>query len=114
MRAEEGITNDELDLHLQQFLLQYRVTPHETTELTLAELFVSRKLTTMLDRMRPDLRLEVENRVETQQTQRGDNGRDPDFNVGGHVYARFLYGQRRWRKGTIVAVSGTLLYDVEV
>lgn len=68
MKADEqNVSNKELDRRLQQFRLKYRVTPHATTVRTPSELFLSRKLTTVMDRMRPDLRVEVENRVEAKQ-----------------------------------------------
>lgn len=107
-------SNEELDRRLQQFLLRYRVTPHATTGRTPADLFLSRKLVTVLDRLRPDLRVEVGNRMESQQRQRREKGREPEFTVGDRVYARFWYGQRRWRKGCIVAVARPLSYDVQV
>ena len=115
MKADDhNANNAELDRRLQQFLLRYRVTPHATTGRTPSELFLSRKLVTVLDRLRPDLRVDVENRMESQQRQRREKGREPDFAVGDRVYARFWYGQRRWRKGCIVAVAGPLSYDVQV
>ena len=115
MKADDNsVSNAELDRSLQQFLLRYRVTPHATTGRTPSELFLGRKLVTVLDRLRPDLRVKVENQMESQQRQRREKGREPDFAVGDRVYARFWYGQRRWRKGCIVAVAGPLSYDVQV
>lgn len=115
MKADhQNVSTDELDRRLQQFLLRYRVTPHATTGRTNSELFLSRKLTSMLDRMRPNLRTEVESRVETQQLQRQEKGRVPEFKVGDRVYARFWYGPRRWRKGFIVTLAGSLSYEVEI
>ena len=115
MKADENkVSNDELDRRLQQFLLKYRVTPQATTGRAPSELFLNRKLTTVLDRLRPNLRVEVENRVETQQRQHREKSCEPNFNVGERVYAMFWYGPRRWRKGVIVAVAGPLSYDVEV
>ena len=55
-------TDAELDQRLQQFLLKYRVTPHATTARSPAEMFVGCRPTTVLDRLRPDLRNEVEQR----------------------------------------------------
>jgi hypothetical protein len=115
MKADDtSVSNAELDRRLQQFLLRYRVTPHATTGRTPSELFLSRKLVTLLDRLRPDLRVKVENQMESQQRLRREKGREPDFTIGDRVYARFWYGQRRWRKGCIVAVAGPLSYDVQV
>ena len=111
---DQNVSSDALDLRLQKFLLKYRVTPHATTGRSPCELFLNRKPTTLLDRLRPDLRVDVENRVQTQQRQRREKGREPDFVVGDRVYARFWYGQRLWRKGTVVAVAGPLSYDIQV
>ena len=115
MKADDRhVTDEELDRRLQQFLLKYRVTPHATTGRTPAELFLNRKPTTVLDRLRPHLRNEVERRVQGQRRERLEKGQQPKFNVGDRVYARFWYGSRRWRKGRIVALAGPLSYDVQV
>lgn len=113
MRADDrNVSSDELDRCLQQFLLPYRVIPHATTGRAPAELFLNRKLTTMLDRMRINLKNQLEKRVETQQRQRQEKGREPDF--GDRVYARFWYGSRLLRKAIIETLAGPLSYDIQV
>ena len=114
MKANDRHVTDELDRRLQQFLLKYRVTPHATTGRPPAELFLYRKPTTVLDRLRPNLQNEVERRVQTRQREQLEKGQQPTFNVGDRVYARFWYGLRRWRKGRIVALAGPLSYDLQV
>ena len=107
-------TEAELDRCLQQFLLKYRVTPHGTTGRTPAELFLGRRPTTLLDRLRPDLKRDVERREQVQHRRRLETGKPPDFKIGDRVHCRFWYGMRRWRKGVIVAIAGPLSYDVQV
>ena len=115
MKADDRhVTDDELDRRLQQFLLKYRVTHHGTTGRILAELFPNRKLTTELDRFRPNLQNEVERQVQTQRRKRFEKGRKPNFNFGDQVYARVWYKSRRWRKGRIVCLAGPFSYDVQV
>ena len=104
----------ELDRCLQQFLLKYRVTPHGTTGRTPAEMFLGRRPTTLLDRLRPDLKRDVDRREQVQHRRRLETGKRPEFQIGDKVYCRFWYGMRRWRKGVIVAVAGPLSYDVQV
>ena len=115
MKADDRhVTEDELHRHLHQFLLEYRVTTHATTGRTPAELFFNRKLTTLLDRLRPNLHNEVKRRVQSQRSERLDKGQEPNYGVVNRVYARFWYGSRRWHKGGIVALAGPFSYDVQV
>ena len=59
MKADNRqVTNDELNRRLHQFLLKYCVNPFASTGGNLAELFLNRKLTTVLDRLRPNLHTE--------------------------------------------------------
>ena len=77
-------------------------------------MFLGRRPTTLLDRLRPNLRSEVDQREQIQRRQRLERGREPDFTIGNKVYARFWYGARRWRSGVIVSVAGPLSYDVQI
>ena len=107
-------TEGQLDQHLQQFLLKYRVTPHLTTAKLPSEMFLGRRPTTLRNRFRPNLRSEVDQREQIQRRQRLDKGRKPDLTIGNIVYARFWYGVRRWRLGVLVSVAGPLSYDVQI
>ena len=48
---------------LARFLLQYRMTPHTTTDISPAELLFGRRLRTRLDAIRPNLECQVESKV---------------------------------------------------
>ena len=73
MNADDRlVTDDEYDRRLQQFKLKYLVTPpyssfikYATTGWTFSELYLARKATTVLDRLRPELHCDVERRMQT-------------------------------------------------
>ena len=94
--------------------MKYRVVPHGTTGRTPAEMFMGRRPTTLLYRIRPDLREEVDHRLQVRHKKRLETGLPPNFQIGDKVYVRFWYGMRRWRKGVVVAIAGPLSYDVRV
>ena len=52
--------------------------------------------------------------MQTHCRKRLEKGKEPYFNVGDRVYARFWYGSSRWRKGRILALAGPLSYDLQV
>ena len=58
-----------LEERVARFLLTYRTTPHSTTGVAPCELLMGRKLRTLLDRVRPDLRGKVEQQQALQKQQ---------------------------------------------
>lgn len=64
-----------LELRLQQFLLSYRTTQHATTRRTPAQIMMGFQPTTLLDRLRPSLSVDVEDTAVTQGRKRIDVGR---------------------------------------
>ena len=112
--GDQLVTEEELDLRLQRFLLTYRVTPHGVTGSAPTVALMTRRPVTMLDRLRPDLQRDSARREEVSKQRRLNTGRDPDYAVNDRVFARFYYNGRRWRPGVIVNVAGPLSYDVQV
>lgn len=83
--------------HLQSFLFDYRSTPTTTTGVSPAELFLGRKLRTMLSRIQPPDG--EDSRVDKQQ-------KPPrvlkTFQPGDKVYARDYRSQREpWKPGEV-------------
>ena len=60
---------ENLKLKLCQFLMQYRITPHVTTGLAPAELFLKRNIKTRLDLLKPDKASEMNKRFQAQQVE---------------------------------------------
>ena len=112
--GDQSVTEEELDLRLQRFLLTYRVTPHGVTGRAPAEALMTRRPVMVLDRLRPDLRRDSARREEVSNQRRVNTVRDPDYDVNDRVFVRFYYNKRRWRPGVIVNVAGPLSYDVQV
>lgn len=78
----------------------------------LASCFLNESLR-LFNRMRPNLFIKKENRVQTQHRQRREIGREPDFVVGDRVHARFRCGPHYCRDSAFVAVARPLPFDVQ-
>ena len=102
-----------------RFLFQYRATPHTTTRLSPAELFLGRPLRTHLDRIRPDTAFDIQTRQRTQKSYRDRGSRPREVRVGDAVWVTAvtrLQGSegRSWLPGVVLEVMGvkvTVLLD---
>ena len=77
--GDQPVTEEKLDLRLQQFMLTYRVTPHGVTGCAPAEALMTQRFVTMLDRLSPELRKDFALREEVSNQRRLNSGRDPDY-----------------------------------
>ena len=76
--------NDKGTLHqkLTRFLLKYRSTPHSTTGVSPAELFLKRRLRTRLNLLRPSLEKRVATRRAKQKSYHDAHSKEREFMVG--------------------------------
>ena len=102
---------------LENFLFQYRATPHAVTDVSPAELFLGRPLKTKLDLLKHNLSGSVcasQARQKFYHDTRG-NPKDRVFSIGQKVLARdYRHGNARWIKGCIKEVLGPLMYLVSL
>ena len=101
---------------LQNFLLQYRTTPHATTNRTPAELFMKRPLRTRFNLLKPDVRQHVYVKQEKQKSDHDvHSGKTHSFVVGEIVRVKNTYdGIERYVKGIITKVCGPYRYVVKI
>ena len=95
-------------------MLSYITTPHSTTNETLSELFLKRKLRTRLDLLKPD----VHKSVSVEQTKQKNNYdrrcRSREYFVGQNIQAHNFRAGPRWVAGMIVERLGPLTNLVQV
>ena len=96
------------------FLLSYRTTPHSTTGVSPAQLFLGRSVRTRLDLLRPSVSDQVSCSQAKQKKYHDVHVRSRDFFVGQRVYARNYRGGSKWVPGTLVARRGPLSFVVQV
>lgn len=103
-----------LNQKLARFLMQYRNTPHTTTGVSPAELFMKRQLRTHLDLMKPSYEDKVIKQQLQQKQGHDKKARQRDFEVGTEVLTRNFRSGPKWSQGTIIKKNGPVTYDVSV
>ena len=102
-----------LNIKLATFLLAYRNTPYSTTGEAASQPFLGRRLRTLLDLLKPDLRLKISNRQIDQTVTKG-GAATREFSIGQTVIARNYTGSTKWVPGIIRTKLGPLSNEVEV
>ncbi|GFW11171.1 uncharacterized protein K02A2.6 [Trichonephila clavipes] len=112
LKSSRGNSGD-LNVKLQRFLLQYRITPHSLTGETPSALFLMRYLRTRLDLFKPNLRDKV---VQKQSSRLDTESILREYQEGEKVAVRNYSGPiyNKWKIGTIINRDGTLSYSIEV
>nr|XP_050042740.1 uncharacterized protein K02A2.6-like [Dermacentor andersoni] len=99
-----------IDTRLARFLMTQHILPHATTGKSPAELLMGRKLSTVLERLHPDLQSSVQQKQEQVMQRRNQAVRL--FDVGDRVLVRnYLYGPK-WLPGIVDSVTGPVSYLV--
>ena len=101
---------------LAKFLIPCRNTPHSTTGVSPAQLFLGRPLRTRLDLVKPNLNSKMVNQQHQQSIKAAnEKGRQQcQLEVGDSVMSRDYRGDLKWRSGLIVSKTGPLMYEVQV
>ena len=107
--AKDGYS---LNHRIANFLLSYRTTPHTTTGVTPASLFVGRELRTKLDLLKPDINRRV---CEKQARQKEDHDKRViyrSFTAGEKVMVKNFRSGDNWLPATVTQQNGPLSYTV--
>ncbi|XP_065204117.1 uncharacterized protein K02A2.6-like [Planococcus citri] len=97
---------------LQELLFVYRTTEHNTTGRTPAEMFLGRKLNTVLDLLRPCVRKDINQRQFRTKDNRDQSFKDREFEVNDTVYVRRPI-DANWTPATIAKRSTPLSYTLD-
>ncbi|CAF3948225.1 unnamed protein product [Rotaria sp. Silwood2] len=103
--------------NLQKFLFHYRSTPHSTTNVTPAELFLKRQLRTVLDLIRPNASEAYEKNRRRYQINFDRKTKKRFFKQGENVLVRDFRGSQngtKWTSGTLIYQSGSRIWNVKV
>ncbi|XP_049519492.1 uncharacterized protein K02A2.6-like [Dermacentor silvarum] len=101
---------DTLQLRLHKFLLNYRNSPHSTTNESPANLLLGRRLRNQLDVVKPAVGGRVAYNQFKQSVARPR--RDRHIAVGDQVMARNYRGRPNWVPGVVVEQSGPVSFNV--
>ena len=99
---------------LAQFLFVFRTTPHATTGIAPAELFMKRQLRTCLDLLRLSVRDYVKANQSKLQRYCDQKPQTRLLEVGQLVLVRNFREGLKWLQGRVVSKDGPVSYQVEV
>ena len=100
---------------LANLLLHYRTTPHTTTGVPPAELFLKRQLRTRLSLVKPDPEAAMRKKQQQQQQQHDQGTKTLRvFQPGDRVAVRQFRGPDKWALGTVVQRLGPVAYMVQL
>ena len=101
-------TQGDLSMKFARFLLNYRVTPCDSTGSSPAELMFKRTLRTRLDLIRPNLQGRVTNKQATMKARYDAKARVRAFQPGEKVFTK-LHFERHWTPATVIDSDGSLV-----
>ena len=99
---------------LSSFLLSYRTTPHLTTNVTPAELFMSRVLWTRLDLIHSSVESSVNTAQRMQKANHDKKAKETQYLIGQNVMAKNFRNGPKWLPGVIVEQLGILTFLVQL
>ncbi|XP_054707489.1 uncharacterized protein K02A2.6-like [Uloborus diversus] len=101
----------DINVKLQRYLMQYRITPHSLTGETPSFLFLKRCIRTRLDILKPNVREHV---MQKQSSHCLTEEITREFVEGEKVAVRNYAGPPKWKIGTVINRDGSLNYSVQV
>ena len=103
-----------VDHQLANLLLSYQSTPHSTTGVPPAELFLKRQLRTRLTLLKPDQEAAVRRKQAQQKQQHDQNSKQVRTFQPDHVAVLQFRGSKKWVPGIVVQALGPVAYMVNV
>ena len=108
-QALKRIQGSSIQEKLSKFLFQYRITPHTTTGIAPAELFMGRRLRSRLDLLFPTVSQKVESKQLKQKEEHDSTKPVRTFSIGDIVYVEdYTASPQKWIPRKIVEVTGPL------
>ncbi len=100
---------------MQQFLLEYRLTPHATTRAAPCEMLLGRKLRSRLDLVLPDAHANVSQAQHRQCASYDKKSRSRSFTAGQEVWVKtFSRNAPKWSLGVISKPVGPVSFLINV
>ena len=109
-------STDPLQLTVDRFLFNYRMTPHSTTGVSPSELMFNRKLRSRLDLLWPfnSVQARVANKQQSQKGNYTQRPRNMNAPLGSDIMVRNYSSGPKWLPGTVVQQTGPLSYKCEL
>ena len=98
---------------LSTFLLNYRITPHTTTNVAPCELFLNRSVRTRLDLLKPDIKRNVGWKQAQLKSDHDGSKQETKMHVGQKVMVQNYRDGTKWMAGVVLQSCGPLSYLVK-
>ena len=103
-----------LESRIQRFLFNYRINPHSTTGIFLANLLMNRQPKSKLDLFLPNLSKRITDVQDKQKQQHDQHVNYQSFDSGDEALARNYKDTKMWLPWEIVEVTGPVSYKVHI
>ena len=100
--------------HIPRFLFLYRLTPHSTTGVSLAELLMGQCLRSKFDLLMPSTQSKVLERQDKQKQEHDQHCCAQCLTKGEKVWALNFWLGERWLRETVVRLKGPVSYEVKL
>ena len=103
-------TISKMDGPIELILLNYRITPQTTTELSPSQLLMGRKIRTCLDLLHPDTTREI---IQKKQQKTTSDKQPREFKAEDHLFAKDFHNPKnKWIPVKVVKKTGPVSYEV--
>jgi hypothetical protein len=109
-------SNNSVQLHpkIQNFLLTYRSTPHATTHVSPAKLFLNREVRTRLSLIKPDLARTVATEQSKMKNYFDQRTKCREFAAGDQVLAKDFTSTEKWQPAEVLQHKAPHSYSVQL
>jgi len=110
----EKMENGSVQTKLSQFLLSYCTTPHSTTGVPPAEVFMNQRLHTQLNQLVPSIANRVRNKQSQQKAAHDYHAKETEILESQTVYVKDFWNKKAWTPGTVVEKTGPVSAHVQL
>ena len=113
-RGLKKVNSGSMSSRIAQVLFTHRITRHNTTGISPAELLLGRRLRTKLDLIRPNTAKRVEEKQDAQKAKHDSTAKARVFQLGDKVYVKNFGSGQSWLPAEVVKITGPVSFHVRL
>ena len=107
-------TSESWETRVSRFLFHYRITPHSTTRIALAQILMGRKLRSHLSILTPNSATRINSKQRIQKEYYDKGAKERELTIGTSVLVRNFPNDNSWLRGILKDKSGPLSFTIEL